>query len=99
MSRSASRIGSDVRELIEDQLERNLSPRKLKRYLELVGPFLLVITYLEDAIRCARRAASQPAQSWRNLQILRRRGATPQWLNADEAESDGREAAAYTLSF
>jgi hypothetical protein len=47
------RYAQDAKEVIEEQLERNLSPKKLRRYLELTGPCLLVITYVEDALRCA----------------------------------------------
>lgn len=56
MASSASRFGEDLKNVVEDALERHVTPKKLKRFLELIGPFLLVITYVEDAFRCAPRS-------------------------------------------
>ncbi|KAJ1625245.1 hypothetical protein T492DRAFT_1041196 [Pavlovales sp. CCMP2436] len=56
---AAKRFMSDLKDVIEDQLERNLSPKKLKRYLEVVGPFLLVLTNAEDALRVLMRWSEQ----------------------------------------
>lgn len=56
---ASRQLAMDVKDAIEDMLERNLSPKKLRRYLEFLGPALLVITYIEDSHRIVTRWAEQ----------------------------------------